>query len=216
MTTTAPHTIHHTTPERVLLVAFALREKSWKLGCPTGPGHKPRERVVTARHQARVLQEITQATRRCGLPETAPVVRGDEAGRDGCWLHRFFQAPGLTNHGGDASSIAVNRRQRRATSEALDVRQLVRMLLRYAQGERAGWRVVHGPSVAAEDQRPLHRDLDTLKQARASTPTRSKGWRRSQGGRLTSLRKVPEPRETLRVWDGSPLPSGLRRRVLRV
>jgi transposase len=34
--------------------------------------------------------------------------------------------------------------------------------------------------------------------------------------RLTSLRKFPEQLDALRLWDGAPLPSGLRRRVLRV
>ncbi len=56
-------------------------------------------------------------------------------------------------------------------------------------GEREVWRVVHVPSVEAEDQRHLHRDLETLKQERASTTTRIKGLLRSQGIRLTSLSK---------------------------
>ena len=76
--------------------------------------------------------------------------------------------------------------------------------------------VVHAPSVEAEEQRHLHRDLETLKQERASTTTRLKGLRSSQGIRLTSLAKFAEPLETLRRWDGSEMPSGLRRRVLRV
>ena len=61
MMTTATHNAHDTTPERVLFMAFELSEKTWKLGCTTGPGQKPRERGVAARHQARVLQEIAQA-----------------------------------------------------------------------------------------------------------------------------------------------------------
>ena len=96
MTTTATHNTHDTTPERGLFVAFELREKTWKLGCTTGHGHKPRERTVAARHQARVLQEVTQAKKRCGLPETAPVVSYYEAGREGFWLHRFVQAAQAT------------------------------------------------------------------------------------------------------------------------
>ena len=137
-----------------------------------------------------------------------------EAGREGCWLHRFLQAQGITNHVVDSSSIEVNRRQRRAKSDGLDVRKLVSMLRRYAQGERPVWQVVNVPSVDAEDQRHLHRDLETLKQERASTTTRIKGLLRSQGVRLTSLTKLPEHLEALRLWDGSP-PPGLRRRVLR-
>jgi transposase len=216
MTTTATHNAHDNTPERVLFVAFELREKAWKLGCTTGHGQQPRERTVAARQQGRVRQEVAQAKRRFGLPETAPVVSGDEAGRDGCWRHRFLQAHGLTNPVVDSSSIDVKRRQRRAKSEGLDVRQLLRMLRRSHHGERDGWRVVHVPSVEAEDQRPLHRDLETLQQERARTTTRLTGVLRSQGVRLTSRTKLPEQLDTLRLGDGSPLPSGLPRRVLRV
>ena len=61
MTTTATHNEHDTTTERVLFVAFELSEKTWKLGFTTGPGQKPRERTVAARHQARLLQEVAQA-----------------------------------------------------------------------------------------------------------------------------------------------------------
>jgi transposase len=158
MTTTAIHNGHDTTPERVLFVAFALSEKNWKLGFTTGHGQKPRERTIAARHQARLLQEIVQAKQRFGLPETAPLVRCDEAGHEGFWLHRFLQAQGITNHVVDSSSIAVNRRKRRAKSDALDVRQLLSMLMRYEQGAREVWRVVNAPTVEAEDGRHLHRD----------------------------------------------------------
>ena len=134
MTTTATHNGHDTTPERVLFVAFEMREKTWKLGFTTGHGQKPRERSIAARHQTRVLQEVAQAKRRFGLPETAPVVRCYEAGRAGVWLHRFLQAHGLTNQVVDSSSLEVNRRKRRAKSDGLDVRKLLSMLMRYEQG----------------------------------------------------------------------------------
>jgi transposase len=214
--TTATHNGHDTTPERVLFVAFELSEKTWKLGFTTGHGQKPRERSFAAGHQARVLQEVAQAKRRFGLPETAPVVSCYEAGREGFWLHRFLEAQGIINYVADSSSIEVNRRKRRAKSDGLDVRKLLSMLMRFHQGERDVWRVVHVPSVAAEDQRHLHRDLETLKQERASTTTRIKGLLSSQGIRLTSLSKFPAQLDALRLWDGSPIPSGLRQRLLRV
>ena len=89
------------------------------------------------------------------------------------------------------------------------------MLIRYAHGERHVWRVVHVPSVEAEDQRHLHRDLETLKQERASTTTRIKGLLSSQGIRLTSLSSFPN--NWMRCDCGMAAhPSGLRRRLLRV
>src|ERR671922_22560 len=215
MTTAATQHEQRSTTEATLFVAFELSEKTWKLGFTTGHGQKPRERTVPARHHERVLNEIAQAKRRLGLPETAPVVSCYEAGREGFWLHRFLQGHGITNHVVDSSAIEVNRRRRRAKSDGLDVRKLLSMLLRYAQGERQVWQVVKVPSVEAEDRRHLHRDLETLKQERASTMTRIDGLLSSQGLRVTSLTKLPEQLDALRLWDGAPLPPGLRRRVLR-
>src|SRR5262245_4640143 len=114
------------------------------------------------------------------------------------------------------TTIEVNRRKRRAKSDGLDVRKLLTMRIRAHHGERGVWRVVHVPSIEAEDQRHLHRDLETVQQERASTIARIKGILRSQGIRLTSVNKLPEQLDALRLWDGSPIPSGLRRRLLRV
>lgn len=85
MTNTTPRTEHGNIPAGTLFMAFELSEKTWKLGFTTGPGQKPRARNVTARDQERVLNEIAQAKRRLGLPETAPVVSCYEAGRSGSW-----------------------------------------------------------------------------------------------------------------------------------
>src|SRR5262247_2261452 len=216
MTTAATHHESENTPEATLFVAFELSEKTWKLGFTTGHGQKPRERTVPARQQERVLDEIAHAQRRLGLPASAAVVSCYEAGREGFWLHRFLQAQGITNHVVDSASIEVNRRKRRAKSDALDVRKLVSMLMRYEQGERDVWRVVQVPSVEAEDGRHLHRDLETLKQERARTTPRLQGLLRSQGIRLASVNRLPEQLQALRRWEGSPLPDGLRRRLLRV
>jgi transposase len=216
MTTTVPHNANSNIADVPLFVAFELSEKTWKLGFTTGHGHKPRERSIPARDQERVLNEIAQAKRRFGLPETAPVVSCYEAGREGFWLHRFLLAHSLTNHVVDASALEVSRRQRRAKSDGLDVRKLLRMLMRYHHGERHVWQVVKVPAVEAEDQRHLHRGLETLKQERASTTTRLKGLLSSQGIRLTSLTNLPDQLDALRLWDGSPIPLGLRRRILRV
>jgi len=123
MTTAATHHAQSNTTEVPLCVAFALREQTWKLGCTTGHGQKRRERTVSARQPARVLDDIAQATRRLGLPDTAPVVRGDEAGRAGFWWHRLLQAHGITSHVVDSSALEVHRRRRRAQSDGLDVRK---------------------------------------------------------------------------------------------
>jgi transposase len=197
-------------------VAFELRANTWQRGFTTGHGPKPRERSIPARDQERVLSELAQAKRRFGRPDTAPVVRCDEAGREGFWLHRFLLAQSRTNPVVDSSALEVSRRQRRAQSDGLDVRTWLSLLMRSHQGERHVWQVVKVPSVEAEDQRHLHRGLATLQQERARTTPRLKGLLSRQGLRLTSLPQLPAQRDALRLWDGSPIPLGLRHRRLRV
>ena len=110
MTTAATLNTNGNPTEATLFVAFELSDKTWKLGFTTGHGQKPRERNVTARDQERILNEIAQAKRRLGLPETAPVVSCYEAGREGFWLHRFLLAHEITNHVVDSSAIEADSR----------------------------------------------------------------------------------------------------------
>jgi transposase len=130
MRTTASQNEHYNAPEPVLFLAFELSENTWKLGFTLGHGHPPRERTMAARDPQRLLNEGAHAKARLGLGASAPVGSCDEAGREGFWLHRFVQAQGITNHVGASSSIEVNRRKRRAKSDALDVRKLLTMLMR--------------------------------------------------------------------------------------
>ena len=163
-----------------------------------------------------MLDEIAHAKRRLGPPASAAVVSCYEAGREGFWLHRFLQGHGITNHVVDSSSIEINRCRRRAKSDGLDVRKLLSMLLRYAHGERQVWQVVKVPSVEAEDQRHLHRDLETLKRERASTMTRIEGLLSSQGLRVMSLTKLPEQLGVAPVGWGAAAAGPTSARTTRV
>ena len=90
MTTATPLRIAHDTIERpALWLAFAWSANQWQLGCTTGAAQRPRERHVPVRHLEAVREERRKAQERFGLPADAPVSSGDEAGRDGCWLHRW-------------------------------------------------------------------------------------------------------------------------------
>jgi len=84
-------------------------------------------------------------------------------------------AHGVQNPVIDSASIEVNRRQRRAKTDRLDVRKLLTMLLRHLAGEPKVWSVVRVPSVEEEDRRQLHRDMLTTKQDRTRIVNRIKG-----------------------------------------
>jgi transposase len=115
----------------------------------------------------------------------------------------------------DSASIEVSRRGKHAKTDRLDVEKLLTMLLRYHGGESRVWSVVQVPSLAAEDQRHLHRQLLALKSERTRYVNRIKGLLVGQGIHLDVdgdfLTHLPE----LRLWNGAPLPDGLVARLRR-
>jgi transposase len=57
----------------------------------------------------------------------------------------------------------------------LDAGKLLTMVIRHCTGKPKAWSVVHVPSVAAEDQRQLHRDLEEMKAEQTPHRNRLKG-----------------------------------------
>ena len=137
-----------------------------------------------------------------------------EAGRDGFWLDRWLKREGIENLVVDSSSLEVKRRARRVKTDRIDAGKLLSMLLRYEGGERGVWSVVRVPSEEQEDARHLHRELRTLKKERTRLINRIKGLLATQGvDRAMNRQGLLQPLEQMRMWDGSPLPEGLRQRV---
>jgi transposase len=87
------------------------------------------------------------------------------------------------------------------------------MLVRFEGGEKKVWSVVHVPSAAVEDQRHLHRELLMLKKDRTRHVNRIKGLLASQGVQLPVQADFLTRLDEVRLWDGSPLPAGLRARL---
>jgi transposase len=199
-----------TTVSSKLYLALELSNTEWKLGFTIGLGQAPRLRTLPARNLNRLRQEIDQATERFGLVGSTEVNSCYEAGRDGFWLHRFLEANHVNNLVVDSASIEVNRRFRRAKTDRLDVGKLLTMLVRYHQGESKVWSVVHVPNVAEEDQRQLHRELMALKRERTHHINRIKGILSGQGVNLEVKADFLEELEWVKLWDGSPIPAGIR------
>jgi transposase len=198
-----------------LFLAFELGKNTWKLGFTIGVAQQPRERTIPAGEVARLQQEIARAKQRFGLPEDARVMSCYEAGRDGFWLHRYLVAHSVENLVIDSASIEVNRRQRRAKTDRLDVRKLLTMLLRHMAGEKKVWSVVRVPSVDEEDRRQLHRELTTAKHDRTRVLNRMQGLLASYGVQLSLHGDVDAQIEQVQQWDGAPLPAALRTRLKR-
>ena len=213
---TATHELNSTAPMLpVLYLSFELGWKTWKLASSIGVGQKPRLRTIKARDLDAVLAEIKAAKKRFGLPADAAVVSCYEAGRDGFWLHRFLQTQGVGNLVVDSSSIEVNRRKRRAKSDRLDAVKLVGMLIRWSNGERKVWAVVHVPSEADEDRRQLHRELIALKAERTALINTIKGLLAGLGLEASVDEDFPERLQNLRQRNGLGVPPELSSRLLR-
>lgn len=198
-----------------LYVSFELGEGKWKLSSSVGLGRSPRQREVPARDCWAVRSEIRRAKRRFGLAEDAPVVSCYEAGRDGFWLHRFLLSIEVENVVVDSSSIEVDRRKRRAKTDRLDGRQLLRMLVRWHLGEPDLWSVVQVPSAEDEDGRQLHRELETLRHEQTAHVNRIKGLLSGCGLTVVVDRHFPRWLKNVLMWDESSVPPELCGRLLR-
>ena len=216
MTRTPESTAPVTSIPTTLLLAFELGERTWKLGFSVGLGQRPRLRQISVRATDRVLEEIARAKVRFGLPADAPVVSCYEAGREAFWLHRWLVAHDITNHVIDSSSIEVNRRARRAKTDRLDLAGLLNLLARHQHGDPRVWRIVRVPSREEEDARQLHRTRETVQQDRNRLINRLKGLMTTQGLALPVDAKFMTQLETASLWDGTPLPPGLKARLQRV
>lgn len=199
-----------------LYMAFELGEAKWKIGFTIGFGQQPRLRDIKARDVTALQDEIKAAKKRFGLPEDALVLSCYEAGREGFWLHRYLDENRIQNLIVDSSSIEVNRKAKRAKTDRLDARKLLKMLMRYHyHGEEKVWSIVNVPSIEAEDHRHLHRELNTLKAERTRHINRIKGFLTGQGVSISIRGDFLTHLDTIRLWDGSRLPSGLRSRLER-
>jgi len=201
--------------EKKLYVALELGQTTWKLGFGTALGRPARRRTVAARDVVALQKEIHRAKEKLGLAYAASVYSCYEAGLDAFWIHRYLVAHDVKNVVVDSASIEVNRRSKQTKTDRLDVEKLLRMLIRYHNGEPEVWHVVHVPSVAAEDGRHLHRQLCTFRHDRNRHTNRIWGLLATQGVRLKPDKDFLEGVKQARCWDGQPLPPGLRRRVER-
>lgn len=202
--------------EPVLLLAFELGYKKWKLAFGRGFDDTPRERTIRGGDVGALMSEIAKAKKHFGMSPRSRVISCYEAGREGFWLHRFLGSKGVDNHVVDSSSIKVDRRKRRVKTDRLDAAALLNLLIRYVLGDPEVWRVVRVPSREDEDARSLHRELKTLIKERTRSTNRIKGLLLTQGLRLDAIRiDFLEWLEEARLWDGVPLPPGIRARIER-
>jgi transposase len=203
------------TKEKVMNIAFELSNTKWNMAF--SDGNKVRYKTIGAGYLSQLKTEIDNAKNHFKMTGDVNIVSCYEAGRDGFWLHRYLVGSGIENLVVDSASLEVNRRKRRAKTDRIDAGKLLRMLMRYCDGETKLWSVVRVPSVEDEDVRNLNRELEGLKKERTMHRNRIKGLLIQQGLRVNnpSHKKFLVQLETLRTWDGQQVPPVMKCRVIR-
>ena len=149
--------------------------------------------------------------------KTYPIIVIQEAGLDGFWIHRALEREGIESHVVDAASIAVPRRRRRAKTDRIDGKTLLRTLMAFKRGEPRVCAMAKPPSVEEEDRRRLGRERKTLIAERVEHVNRIKGLLFTQGAiDYQPLRRDRRARlEALRTGMGDPLPARLKGLISR-
>ena len=202
-----------------LYASLELSKSKWVVTINNPGSEKFSKHVVEGGDAADLIEllsrSMAKAEQRYGVQVKAIVIQ--EAGLDGFPIHRLLLANGIESHVVDAASIAVNRRHRRAKTDAIDGETLLRTLMAWARGERRVCSMVRAPSREDEDRRRLTRERGTLLKGRIQHTNRVRGLLSGQGVQdYDPLRRDRFERlEALRTGDGRDLPPMLKEEIRR-
>ena len=202
-----------------LFASLELSKSKWVVTINSPGSEKFSKHVVEGGDGACLLDLLSRsrakAEQRYGVQVKAIVIQ--EAGLDGFWIHCLLLANGIESHAIDAASIAVDRRHRRAKTDAIDGETLLRTLMAWARGERRVCSMVRALSPEDEDRRRLTRERGTLLKERIQHTNRVRGLLSGQGiGDYNPLRRDRFERlEALRTGDGRELPPMLKAEIRR-
>lgn len=205
--------------DSTMIGALELSSKKWLFAVQL-PGSKKHARHVVDPNGPALAKLIAHLKERCVKAGrmVMRVVVTHEAGRDGFWLARFLMRRGVEVHVMQASSLPVDRRARRAKTDAIDVEMLLRTLLAFLRGEPRVCSMVPIPSETDEEARRAHREREDLTKERRSILSKIdailatlgiegfRGLRRDRREQLASLRQP----------DGEAIPRAALSRIERL
>lgn len=201
--------------EKTLYMAIELSQQEWKLGFSIGKREGPQISSVQDPKLKGIEEKIEQAKKKYGLGKEARVKSCYEAGLDGFWIHRYLTSVGVENVVVDPASVEVNRKAKKRKTDRLDARKLVRHLMRYSEGDRDVWKVVHVPSEEAEENRHLHRQLWNLKNDWKRYRNRIYGLLKLHGVAIRINQDFSEEMAVVRIWNGQAIPPEIQKRIKR-
>jgi transposase len=205
--------------ESTIVAVVELSARAWLVGAQVaGVPRQCRQKLDPSAeallgHLDHLRRRAEGAGRRVGR-----VVVAYEAGRDGFWLARWLIGRGIEAYVIQPSSVPVDRRARRAKTDALDVEMLLRTTLAWLRGEPRVCSMVPIPSEAEEDgRRPLRERQDLIRERLAIT-NKIDGLLATLG--VTGYRPLRRDRrerlDALRQPGGGALPAHAKARLARL
>ena len=194
-------------------VAVEISDKSWVvgIGLPADPG-KVGMHTLTPADKDGLVAKIDQACARAG--GSPRVLLTYEAGYEGFWLARWFgeNAPQVDVLVCDPASLEVVRKAKRAKTDRIDAKRMVRALRAWDRGEAEALSVVRIPTVEEEDAKRLLRNRDRIVKDRTRLGNTIKGLLKQQGIREMDPRHPTFLSDLAEVCTGydAPLRPGLR------
>jgi transposase len=206
--------------DSTLVVALELSGKSWEVGAAVpGVTRRPCRRLP-----ARDLAELSRSIERwkaeaLKMGRTIKrVALTYEAGRDGFWIARYLLAQEIEVHVMHPASIPVDRRNRRAKTDRIDLDMLLRTFLAWLRGEPRACSMVRVPSEAEEDMRRPGRERERLVRERIQLENRMENLLCLHGASSfrPRLKKAAECLEQVRDFAGASLPPQLMAELKRL
>jgi len=201
------------------VVVLELSARSWLVGARV-PGIGRLSRHALPPSIETLLDWLGAAKARAGTAgkTVSRVVLAYEAGRDGFWLARYLATRGVEVYVIQPSSVLVDRRARRAKTDALDVEMLMRTLMAWLRGEPGVCSMVPIPDTAEEDGRRPGRERQGLIGERVALLNEIDGLLATLG--VTGYRPLRQDRRVrlaaLRTPEGEPLPPNAAARLGRI
>jgi len=202
-----------------IIGALELSERKWVLAVQL-PGNNRHSRHSLEASCGDLFGLIERLKARCAAAghKIKRVILTHEAGRDGFWLARFLQRRRIEVHVMQPSSLPVDRRARRAKTDAIDVEMLLRTLMAWLRGEPRVCSMVPIPTEADEEARRAHREREDLAGERRSIVNKIGGILATLGVKgFKALRRDRRKQlDLLRQPDGDPVPPLARARIERL
>lgn len=203
-----------------IFVAIEMSRSKWVIGTHVPTSNKVGIYAVAWGDVDALLQLFARLRRRAADTIGAadvPVLCCYEAGYEGFWLYRRLTAAGVRVLVIDPSSLLVNRRAKRAKTDRIDAKAMIRALMAYNRGEDQVLSIVHVPSVAQEDHRRLVRERQCLVYECTAHTNRIRGLLMTHGivGFDPRDPAAEQRLDRLTTGDGRPLGPRLRDEIRR-